>query len=207
MRQTASAVARLRAVLGPDLPDLGQSLAALGISLLASLVAGLTLGAITDTLEDLPGLLVLVPAAIGLRGTSSAPSAPASARRSTPAPSRVSGRADTVVGQNVLAAARARRCSHRWRWRSWPRRCRSGFGLDALDLDRRLRRHLGCRRAASSSVVVMVPHRAVGRRRRCATAGTPTTSSRRSSPRAGDMVTLPALSSPRCSSASTWSRR
>jgi len=41
---------------------------ALLVSAVASLVAGLTLGSITGTLEDLPGLLVLVPAAIGMRG-------------------------------------------------------------------------------------------------------------------------------------------
>ena len=34
----------------------------------ASLVAGLTLAAITDTLEELPGLLLLVPAAIAVKG-------------------------------------------------------------------------------------------------------------------------------------------
>ena len=34
----------------------------------ASLVAGLVLAAITDTLEKLPGLLLLVPAAIAVKG-------------------------------------------------------------------------------------------------------------------------------------------
>src|ERR671919_83250 len=104
MRRNDSAVARLRAVLGPGLPDVGQSLVALGIALLASLVAGLTLGAITGTLEDLPGLLILIPAAIGLRGTIFGA---LGARLGTAIHSgtfRVSGRADTVLGQNVLAA-------------------------------------------------------------------------------------------------------
>ena len=39
------------------------------VGLAASLIAGLTLGGITGTLERLPGLLVLIPAAIAVRGT------------------------------------------------------------------------------------------------------------------------------------------
>src|SRR5207245_5038631 len=38
------------------------------ISSVGHLTAGLTLGAITHTLQLLPGLIVLVPAAIGMRG-------------------------------------------------------------------------------------------------------------------------------------------
>jgi mgtE-like transporter len=45
-----------------------QSLVALSVNSTTSLVAGLVLGAITGTLEDIPGLLVMIPAAIGLRG-------------------------------------------------------------------------------------------------------------------------------------------
>ncbi len=41
---------------------------ALGLNSLTSLVAGAVLGSITQTLTDFPGLLVMVPAAIGLRG-------------------------------------------------------------------------------------------------------------------------------------------
>jgi mgtE-like transporter len=48
---------------------LRQGLAALTLSTLASFVAGLTLGHITNTLTELPGLLVLIPAAVGMRGT------------------------------------------------------------------------------------------------------------------------------------------
>ena len=104
MRRFTPPVARLHAVLGFDLPDAGQSLVALGMALLASLIAGLTLGAITDTLEDLPGLLILIPAATGLRGTIAGA---LGARLGTAIHSgtfRVSSRADTVLGQNVLAA-------------------------------------------------------------------------------------------------------
>ena len=45
-----------------------QGFVALVVASLGNLVAGLTLGAITGTLERLPGLMVLVPAAIGMRG-------------------------------------------------------------------------------------------------------------------------------------------
>jgi mgtE-like transporter len=104
MRLQLPSVARLRAQLDQDAANVRQSLVALGISLLASLVAGLTLGAISDTLEELPGLLILIPAAIGLRGTVFGS---LGARLGTAIHSgtfRLSARRDTVVGQNVLAA-------------------------------------------------------------------------------------------------------
>jgi mgtE-like transporter len=46
-----------------------QGLAALLISTAAGFVAGLVLAHITGTLEELPGLLVLIPAAVGMKGT------------------------------------------------------------------------------------------------------------------------------------------
>ena len=46
-----------------------QGLAALLISTAAGFVAGLVLAHITGTLEALPGLLVLIPAAVGMKGT------------------------------------------------------------------------------------------------------------------------------------------
>jgi mgtE-like transporter len=48
---------------------LRQGLVALVLSTVAGFVAGLTLAGIGDTLRELPGLLVLVPAAVGMRGT------------------------------------------------------------------------------------------------------------------------------------------
>jgi len=45
-----------------------QGSLALLIASLGNLVAGLTLGSITGTLEALPGFMVLIPAAIGMRG-------------------------------------------------------------------------------------------------------------------------------------------
>jgi len=45
-----------------------QGMAALAVSTVAGFVAGVTLGSITGTLELLPGLLVLIPASVGMRG-------------------------------------------------------------------------------------------------------------------------------------------
>ncbi len=47
---------------------LRQGLVALTLSTLAGFVAGLPLAALTGTLQDLPGLIVLIPAAVGMRG-------------------------------------------------------------------------------------------------------------------------------------------
>jgi mgtE-like transporter len=48
---------------------LRQGFVALLLSTAAAFVAGLTLGSITGTLAELPGLLLLIPASVGLRGT------------------------------------------------------------------------------------------------------------------------------------------
>lgn len=63
----AAGFRRARGLLGVG-PAARQSLAALGLNSTTSLLAGAVLGSITGTFEALPGLLVLVPAAIGLRG-------------------------------------------------------------------------------------------------------------------------------------------
>jgi mgtE-like transporter len=63
----AAGFRRARSLLGVGVAA-RQSLAALGLNSSTSLLAGAVLGSITGTFEALPGLLVLVPAAIGLRG-------------------------------------------------------------------------------------------------------------------------------------------
>ena len=96
--------ARLRAILGPDAAGVRQSLVALGLNSSSSLVAGAFLGSITGTFAKFPGLLVLVPAAIGLRGNIFGTFG---SRVSTTIHSgtfRLSTRPDTVLGQNVVAA-------------------------------------------------------------------------------------------------------
>ncbi|MGH2635957.1 MAG: magnesium transporter [Actinomycetota bacterium] len=45
-----------------------QGFVALVLSTLASFLAGLTLGAMTGTLEELPALFILIPASVGMRG-------------------------------------------------------------------------------------------------------------------------------------------
>ncbi len=59
---------RLIAILGPDAPAARQALVSLVLNSSTSFVAGTVLGSIAGTFERMPGLLVLVPAAIGLRG-------------------------------------------------------------------------------------------------------------------------------------------
>lgn len=96
--------ARLRAFLGPDVSSVRQGMAALGVSSAGDLLAGLTLGAITGTLDKLPGLLVLVPAAIGMRGNIFGALGSRLGTAIHAGTFRLSRRRDTVVGQNVLAS-------------------------------------------------------------------------------------------------------
>ena len=75
------------------------------VGLVASLVAGLTLGGISDTLERLPGLLVLIPAAIAVRGTIFGAMGSRLGTAIHTGTYRLTVRPDSVLGQNVLAAA------------------------------------------------------------------------------------------------------
>jgi mgtE-like transporter len=68
------------------------------------LAAGLTLGAITNTLEQLPGLLVLVPAAVGLRGNIYGALGSRIGTLVATGTFRPSTRRETEVGQNLWAA-------------------------------------------------------------------------------------------------------
>ncbi|MEA3075184.1 MAG: mgtE-like transporter [Actinomycetota bacterium] len=97
--------ARLRALLGPDPQGVRQSLVALVLNSSTSLVAGAFLGSITSTFERLPGLLVLVPAAIGLRGNIFGAFGNRISTTIHSGTFRLSTRRDTVLGQNVLAAS------------------------------------------------------------------------------------------------------
>ena len=96
--------ARFRALIGADPASLRQGLAALLVSSGGDLLAGLTLGAITGTLADLPGLLVLVPAAIGMRGNIFGALGSRFGTSIHAGTFSISRRAETVVGQNVIAA-------------------------------------------------------------------------------------------------------
>ncbi len=104
MRPNLAYVARLRALLGPDAAGVRQSLVALGLNSSTSLVAGAFLGAITGTLAQYPGLLVLVPAAIGLRGNIFGAFGNRLSTSIHAGSFRWSLRREAVLGQNVLAS-------------------------------------------------------------------------------------------------------
>ena len=92
-------------LLGRDLTGTRESLAALFVSSIAATAAGVLLAALTDTLERLPGLLVLVPAAIGMRGNIFGALGSRLATTIHAGTYRPTVRSDTVVGQNIAAAA------------------------------------------------------------------------------------------------------
>jgi mgtE-like transporter len=96
--------ARFGALVRADPAGVRAGFGALLISSGGDLVAGLTLGSITHTLNSLPGLLVLVPAAIGMRGNVFGGLGSRLGTLIHTGTFRVSRRLDTPVGQNVAAA-------------------------------------------------------------------------------------------------------
>lgn len=104
MRQPTHALARVRALFGPDAAAVRQSLVALALNSSTSLVAGAFLSSITSTLEKYPGLLVLVPAAIGLRGNIFGAFGNRMSTAIHTGTFRWSLRREAVLGQSVLAS-------------------------------------------------------------------------------------------------------
>jgi mgtE-like transporter len=104
MRWYLTYVARLRALLGPDMAGARQSFVALALNSSTSLVAGAFLGAFTDTFERYPGLLILVPAAIGLRGNIFGSFGNRLSTAIHAGTFRWSMRREAVLGQNVLGS-------------------------------------------------------------------------------------------------------
>jgi mgtE-like transporter len=84
--------------------DARQGLVALALNSSTSLVAGAMLGSLTDTFERYPGLLVLVPAAIGLRGNVFGSLGNRVSTSIHAGELQLRLRRNTVLGQNVLAA-------------------------------------------------------------------------------------------------------
>ena len=84
--------------------DARQGLVALALNSSTSLVAGAMLGSLTDTFERYPGLLVLVPAAIGLRGNVFGSLGNRVSTSIHAGDLQLRLRRNTVLGQNVLAA-------------------------------------------------------------------------------------------------------
>ncbi len=84
--------------------DARQGLIALALNSSTSLVAGAVLGSLTATFERRPGLLVLVPAAIGLRGNVFGSLGNRVSTSIHAGELQLRLRRSTVLGQNVLAA-------------------------------------------------------------------------------------------------------
>ena len=80
------------------------ALVALFVAVIASLVAGITLATTTDTLEELPGLLLLVPAALAVKGNIFGALGSRLGTSIHTGVFQLSPRLDTVVGQNTAAA-------------------------------------------------------------------------------------------------------
>jgi mgtE-like transporter len=95
---------RFRALLRSDAAGVRAGFYALLLSSGGDLIAGLTLGSITGTLAALPGLLVLVPAAIGMRGNVFGALGSRLGTAVHTGTFRMSARPDTLVGQNLAAA-------------------------------------------------------------------------------------------------------
>jgi mgtE-like transporter len=98
-------VRRFRALVRADPAGFRSGFVAHLLSTATGLAAGLTLGSITGTLEQLPGLLVLVPAAVGLRGNVYGALGSRLGTSVATGTFRLTFRRDTEVGQNLWAAA------------------------------------------------------------------------------------------------------
>jgi mgtE-like transporter len=96
--------ARFVALLRADFVGVRAGFIALLISSGGDLVAGITLGSITGTLDRLPGLLVLVPAAIGMRGNVFGALGSRLGTQIHAGTFRASRRIGTEVGQNMAGA-------------------------------------------------------------------------------------------------------
>ena len=103
-RPRFSLVARLRALLGADASGVRQTLVAQSFNSSTSFVAGTVLVSITETLRQYPGLLILVPAAIGLRGNIFGAFGNRISTTIHAGTFRLSARRDTVLGQNIFAS-------------------------------------------------------------------------------------------------------
>lgn len=97
-------VARFSSLLRDEADALRQGFVALLLACGGSFLAGLTLGSIEGTLERLPGLLLLVPAAIGMRGNIFGALGSRLGTSIRAGTFSVSRRLDTLVGQNIAAS-------------------------------------------------------------------------------------------------------
>src|SRR5690348_12886015 len=96
--------ARFVALLRTDAPGVRAGFYALLISSGGDLVTGIVLGVFTNRLAELPGLLVLVPAAIGMRGNVFGALGSRLGTQIHAGTFRLSARIDTLAGQNIAAS-------------------------------------------------------------------------------------------------------
>jgi mgtE-like transporter len=104
LRFPRRAVARFVALVRSDFAGVRAGFFALLISSGGDLVTGLTLASITHTLAILPGLFILIPAAIGMRGNIFGGLGSRLGTQIHAGTFRVSRRVDSLFGQNVGAA-------------------------------------------------------------------------------------------------------
>ncbi|WP_419850423.1 magnesium transporter [Candidatus Poriferisocius sp.] len=103
LRRSGSRLQLVR-LLGPDPRGVRQSLGALCILAVTSVIAGLVLGRSHERLAELPGLLLLVPAAIALPGKIFGALGSRLGTAIHTGTFRLSLRSSSVVGQNVWAS-------------------------------------------------------------------------------------------------------
>ena len=103
IRRSGLRLPRIR-LLGPDPRGVRQSLGALCILAVTSVIAGVVLGRSHERLAELPGLLLLVPAAIALPGKIFGALGSRLGTAIHAGTFRLSLRSSSVVGQNVWAS-------------------------------------------------------------------------------------------------------
>lgn len=104
LRSLPGRVARRGRLLLGGARDARQSLVALGFNSTTSFVAGVVLGSITGVFEQRPGLLIMVPAAIGLRGNISTAFGNRLSTAIHTGRFRMSARRDSLLVQNLEAS-------------------------------------------------------------------------------------------------------
>ncbi len=103
-RFAASLPASIAGLIRRESRSLRQGFAANLVSSLGDLIAGAVLGSITGRLEELPGLLILIPPAIGMRGNIFAAMGSRLGTALHLGEFKVSFRRGTVLGDNIAAA-------------------------------------------------------------------------------------------------------
>lgn len=93
----------LGGLLGPDTTDASQSLIALMVAILATLFAGLFLASVEQTFTENLGLLLLFPAAIGLRGNVFGPFVSRLSTAMRAGTFSWSSKADGILVQNLVS--------------------------------------------------------------------------------------------------------